>query len=286
MSDTRFHAPASIDEAVRLLAADDEARPLAGGQTLVAMLNADLMSPSALVSLHRIEALRRIGPGADGALRIGAMTTHAALAESRAFAGAHRLVAAAAGRIGHAAIRNQGTIGGAVAHADPSADYPPALVALDAVIEAAGPNGRREIPTHQFFEGFLTTALQPGEIVTAIVLPPLPPGARVHYEKFARVEGDFATVSVALALWLEGSRLSRVRVAFGGVGPVPVRSIEAEERLLEGNGDEPSVEAAGAMLTEASDPIDDVRASAAYRRLLVPRLLRRALRAAQAKEAA
>ena len=286
MSDTRFHAPASIDEAVRLLAADVEARPLAGGQTLVAMLNADLMSPSALVSLHRIEALHQIGPGAGGALRIGAMATHAALAESPALTGAHRLVAEAAGRIGHAAIRNLGPIGGAVAHADPSADYPPALVALDAVVEATGPDGSREIPARQFFEGFLTTALQPGEIVTAIVLPSLPPGARVHYEKFARVDGDFATVSVALALWHEGPRLSRIRVALGGVGPVPVRSVEAEDRLLADNGDEPSVEAAGAMLSEASDPIDDVRASAEFRRLLIPRLLRRALRAARAKEAA
>jgi carbon-monoxide dehydrogenase medium subunit len=286
MPEPVFHAPASIDEAVRLLAADEDARPLAGGQTLVAMLNADLVSPSALVSLHRIEALRRIEPGADGTLRIGAMTTHATLAKSRALHGAHRLLAEAAGRIGHAAIRAMGTIGGAVAHADPSADYPPAVVALDAAIEAAGPRGRHAIPARDFFQGFLATALKPGEIVTAVLLEPVPPGARVHYEKFARVEGDFATASVALALWQEGTRLVRIQVAIGGVGPAPVRSPDAERRLLEGGGDDASVEAAGAMLVEASDPIDDVRASADFRRLLIPRLLKRALRAAQAKEAA
>jgi carbon-monoxide dehydrogenase medium subunit len=285
MPEPLFHAPTSIDEAVRLLAADEDARPLAGGQTLVAMLNADLMSPSALVSLHRIEALRRIEPGADGTLRIGAMTTHATLAKSGALLGAHRLVAEAAGRIGHAAIRTMGTIGGAVAHADPSADYPPALIALDAAIEAVGPTGRREIPARDFFQGFLTTALGAGEFIAAILLPPSSPGARVHYEKFARVEGDFATVSVALALWQEGTRPARIQVAIGGVGPAPVRSLEAERRLLEGDGDDASVEAAGAMLVKASDPIDDVRASADFRRLLIPRLLKRALRAAQAKEA-
>ena len=286
MPEPRFHAPSTVEEAVRLLAADEESRPLAGGQTLVAMLNADLMSPSALVSLHRIEALRRIEAAADGALRIGAMTTHAALARSQAFRGAHRLVAEAAGRIGHAAIRTMGTIGGAVAHADPSADYPPALVALGAAIEAVGPNGRREIPADAFFEGFLTTALEPREIVTAIVLPPEPPGARVHYEKFARVEGDFATISVALALWQEGATPTRIQIALGGVGPKPVRVSDAESQLLEGGCDDASIEAAGAMLVEASDPIDDVRASAAFRRLLIPRLLRRTIRAAQAREAA
>jgi carbon-monoxide dehydrogenase medium subunit len=279
MTATRFHAPERLDEAIRLLAADEEARPLAGGQTLVAMLNADLLTPSQLVSLHRIAALKGIERRADGSLRIGAMTTHAALARSDALGGGHGLLADAASRIGHDAIRNRGTLGGAVAHADPSADYPPALVALDAAVEAVGPSGKREIAAADFFQGFLTTALDRGEIVTAIILPPGPTQARTHYEKFARVEGDFATVSVAAALWTGG-----VRIALGGVGPAPVRSTEAEAKLVAGGLSDAALDAAGALLVEASDPIDDVRGSADYRRLLIPRLVRRAIRAAEGKE--
>ncbi len=280
MTTTRFHAPERLDEAIRLLAADDEARPLAGGQTLVAMLNADLLSPSQIISLHRIAALKGIEKRSDGSVRIGAMTTHAGLARSDVLRDGHRLLAQAAGRIGHEAIRNRGTIGGAVAHGDPSADYPPALVALDAVIEAVGPKGKREIPASDFFQGFLTTALGQGEIVAAIILPPSLNQARTHYEKFARVEGDFATVSVAVALWRGG-----VRIALGGVGPVPVRSAEAEAELQAGQLSDAAINDAGALLVAASDPLDDVRGSADYRRRLIPRLVKRAIRAAQAKDA-
>ena len=279
MTDTRFHAPERLDEVISLLADDEESRPLAGGQTLVAMLNADLLSPSQIVSLHRIKALHGIERRADGTLRVGAMTTHAELARSDELRGTHRLLGEAAGRIGHEAIRNRGTIGGAVAHADPSADYPPALGALDAVIEAVGPKGKREIPAAKFFQGFLTTALGGGEIVVAIILPASPTETRTHYEKFARVEGDFATVSVAVALWSGG-----VRIALGGVGPVPVRSPEAEATLLAGRLSDAAIDDAGAILVAASDPINDVRGSANYRRLLIPRLVKRAIRRAQAKD--
>jgi carbon-monoxide dehydrogenase medium subunit len=167
-----------------------------------------------------------------------------------------------------------------VAHADPSADYLPALVALDALIETVGPEGRREIPAAKFLQGFLTTVLSQGEIVTAIILPPGPAQACTRYEKFARVEGDFATVSVAVALWTGG-----VRIALGGVGPVPVRSLEGEAKLVAGRLSDAAVDAAGALLAASSDPIDDVRGSADYRRLIIPHLLKRAIRAAQAREA-
>ena len=280
MTEPRFHAPERLDEAIRLLAADEDARPLAGGQTLVAMLNAELLSPSQLVSLHRIAALRGIEKRADGAMRIGAMTTPASLARSEALRGVHRLFADAAGRIAHEAIRNRGTLGGAVAHADPSADYPPVLVALDAVIEAVGPAGKREIAAVDFFQGFLTTALEPGELIAAIILPPGSGQARTHYEKFARVEGDFATVSVAVALAGNGAR-----VALGGVGPVPVRLTEAEASLNQGRLSDEAIAAAGVLLVAASDPIDDVRGSADYRRLIIPRLVRRAIRTAEARTA-
>ncbi len=280
MTETRFHAPERLEDAISLLSADEDARPLAGGQTLVAMLNADLLSPSQIISLHRIKALQGIERRADGSLRIGAMTTHATLARSAELRGAHVLLGQAAGRIGHEAIRNRGTIGGAVAHADPSADYPPVLVALEALIEAVGPKGKRAVPAAEFFQGFLTTALTLGEIVSAIILQPSPAQARVHYEKFARVEGDFATLSVAVALWGGG-----VRIALGSVGPVPVRSLDAEAILVAGQMSDGAIKEASAKLAAASDPIDDVRGSADYRRLLIPRLVKQAIRAAQAKDA-
>ena len=286
MTDTQFHAPERLDEAIGLLAADDEARPLAGGQTLVAMLNADLLRPRALISLHRIAALKGIERRADGSLRIGAMTTHSALALSAELRGAHRLLAEAAGRIGHEAIRNRGTIGGAVAHADPSADYPAALVALEAEIEIEGPRGKRKVPVQQFFLGFLTTALDQGELVTGIVLPPGPAKAATRFEKLARVEGDFATASVAVVLSLDTGRVTSARLALGGCGSVPIRSIEAEQSIVGQAPSDTLLKQAGELLAAAADPIDDVRGSAAYRRTIIPGLVARAIRAALAKGAA
>lgn len=285
MTETRFHAPERLDEVIGLLTADDDARPLAGGQTLIAMMNADLLRPSAVVSLHRVAALRGIERRDGGALRIGAMTAHAALASSKDLHGAHRLLAEAAGRIGHEAIRNRGTIGGAIAHADPSADYPPALVALGATINVEGPRGRRSIAAEEFFQGFLTTALGPGELVTGVVLPAGPIEARAHYEKFARVEGDFATASVAVVLGMEGARIKSAGIALGGCGPVPVRAAEAEQHLVGSTADDTVLEATGSLLADASDPIDDVRGSAAYRRQIIPGLVKRAVRTALAKGA-
>lgn len=285
MSDIQFHAPERLDDAIRLLASDGEARPLAGGQTLVAMLNADLLRPSAIVSLHRIAALKGVARTADGSLRVGAMTSHEALARSVELRGAHRLLSEAAGRIGHEAIRTRGTIGGAVAHADPSADYPPALLALHATVETEGRNGRRALPIDQFFQGFLTTALEDGELVTGILLPPSAAGARVHYEKFARVEGDFATVSVAVVVGWDGVKITSASIALGGCAPVPVRSAGAEQKLVGSAAEDAALVAAGALLSAASDPIDDVRGSAAYRRQIIPGLVKRAVRAALAKGA-
>lgn len=285
MSEIQFHAPERLDEAIRLLATDGEARPLAGGQTLVAMLNADLLRPSAIVSLHRIAALKGVEPRGDGSLWIGAMTSHEVLARSTGLRGSHRLLGEAAARIGHEAIRTRGTIGGAIAHADPSADYPPALLALDATIEIEGRKGKRALPIDRFFQGFLTTALEEGELVTGIKLPAGPPRACVHYEKFARVEGDFATVSVAVVIGWDGTRVTRARIALGGCASVPVRSADAEQRLLGGAADDAALDEAGALLAGASDPIDDVRGSAAYRRQIIPGLVKRAVRAALAKGA-
>ena len=278
-----FHQPTSLDQALALLAADPEALPLAGGATLVAMLNAELIEPSALISLSAIDELQTIEAAADGGLRIGAMLSHAALAAEGRLAGGHAVVRQAVAQIAHPSVRNIGTLGGAVAHGDPSSDLPAALVAADAQIEVAGPSARRSIAAEDFFEDYLTTALQEGEMVTAIILPAQPAGAFGHYEKFARVHGDYATLSVAVVLAMQEGKCSYVRVALGAAGPTPVRVPDAEACLLGSALDEDTVQAAAALLIDASDPVDDVRGSAEYRLMLVPRLLARALGAAAAE---
>ena len=278
-----FHGPSTVDEAVSLLAADEEARCLAGGATLVAMMNADLLMPSALVSLRHIEALRGISAGADGGLRVGAMTTHREVAQATGLDGAHALLAGTARVIGHPAIRNMGTIGGSIGHGDPQGDYPGALVALDAAVEVQGPEGARTVAAGDFFVDYLETALLPGELITAVTLPPPPAGASGAYEKFARVEGDYATVSVAAVVTMEDGRCSYARVALGSCGPTPVRAAAAEEHLTGSALADSDIAEAAAILREECDPVDDVRGSGEYRMMLVEPLLGRALRAAAAK---
>ncbi len=275
-----YHEPATIEEAAALLAADEDARPLAGGATLVAMMNAELVEPTALVSLRRIAALDGIAKAADGTVTIGAMTSHHAIAATETLDGGQAIVRHAARVIGHPAIRNMGTIGGAIAHADPSADYPAALVAAGAIVEAFGPGGARDIAAEGFFVDFLETSLAPGELVSAVRLPASLQGASAAYEKFARVDGDFATLSVAVVVAMDGGVCGQIRVALGSAGPTPVRA-EAAEALLAGTAlDDDAIAAAAAILVAASDPLDDVRGSAEYRLMLIPELLKRAVRRA------
>jgi carbon-monoxide dehydrogenase medium subunit len=267
-----FHRPANIGEAIDLIATDAEARFVAGGQTLVAMMNAGLVQPSSVILLAGVPELRGVEPQGDGGVRIGGMTTHAQVAASVALTGGHAVVREAAAVIGHQAIRNFGTIGGSVCHGDSAADLPAALIAAEAEIELAGPNGRRTMPARQFFVGYLTTALAADEILVAIVLPPGDPAAIGHYLKFARVDGDYATVSVAIAATVEGV-CSRARVALGSCGPRPVHSDDADAALEGGTLAPDDVAKAADALLAVADPMDDTGASAAYRRRLVPRLL-------------
>jgi carbon-monoxide dehydrogenase medium subunit len=268
-----FFRPGRVAEAVALLAEHEEARCLAGGATLVAMMNAGLVTPGALVSLAGIPELARISAGTDGGLRIGAMTRHNDTAGSLLFHAGQRVVPAAAARIANQVVRNMGTMGGSISFADPAADYLPALVAAEATVEIAGPQGPRLVPIADFVTDWYTTALEPGELVTAILVPPAPAGSIGIYEKLDRVAGDFAIASVALVLALEDGICRAARIAIGGCGPAPVRLVEAEAGLVGTTLTDAGIAAAGALLTAACDPVDDVRASAAYRRAVVPRLL-------------
>jgi len=276
-----FYEPATLEEATGLLAADEDARPLAGGATLVAMMNAELVEPTALVSLRRIASINGISVASDGTVTIGAMTTHHAVANTELLDGGQEIVRHAARVIGHPAIRNMGTMGGSISHADPAADYPAALVAANATIETFGPGGTRDIRADDFFVDFLETSLERGELVCAVRLPPSSHGATSAYEKFARVDGDFATLSVAVVMGMGTNVCSYIRVTLGSAGPTPVRADAADAALFGTKLDDDAVSAAAAILIEASDPLDDVRGSAEYRMMLVPELLRRAISGAR-----
>jgi len=270
-----FHRPRSLDAAVELLASDAEARPLAGGQTLVAMLNLGYLTPSAFVYLGDLGELRGIRRLDDGSIRVGAMTTHAEIAAAPVFTAGQDLIAHTARQIADAGIRNCGTLGGACAHGDPVTDWPPALVAAGATLEVRGAKKSTQFPARDFFLGLMSTALQPGELITAIVIPPI--AGKGLYRKLVRAEGDYATLSVAVTVDAKGGRCRSVAVAVGACGPRPVR-LEAAEKLLVGQPlDEKRALDAGRLLAGAIEPLDDVRASAAYRRRVLPGVVARTL---------
>ena len=280
MSVPGYHRPGTIEEAARLLAETEGARCLSGGATLVAMMNASLAEPKAIVSLAGVAELSGIADLADGGLRIGAMTRHGITAEEARLTGTLAVLRNAARQIANPVVRNMGTIGGSIAFADPAADYPPALVAANAEIEIANAAGRRRVAAQDFFVDWYTTACGPGELVAGVYLPPPRPGIGL-YKKLARVSGDFAIASVALSVAKDAKGVA-VRVAIGGCGPRPIRADAADAMLSAKFGDDAAATAAGEMLAAASDPVDDVRASADYRRLVIPRLLAAAVAEARA----
>jgi len=272
--------PRSVEEATAMLADDPDARPLSGGATLVAMMNARVIEPLALVNLGRIDELAGIRVLADGRVRIGAYTRHRETAECAALSGTAAVVRRAAGQIANATVRNMGTMGGSISFADPGLDYPPAIVAAGAEIEIAGPTGRRTLPALAFFLDWYTTALEPGEIVTAVTLA-RPAAGGAAYEKHARVAGDYATAAAAVSMATGGA----TRAVIGACGPTPIAD-DAADALLSSDRSDAAIARAGALLEAHADPLDDVRGSAGYRRLLIPRLLLRAVRRAEAEAGA
>jgi carbon-monoxide dehydrogenase medium subunit len=278
----RVSHPRSVAEAVGILAAEPSARCIAGGGTLVAMMNASLAEDIAhLVDLKGIDGLRGIERSTDGTVRIGAMTKHAETSHSAALIDGQSVLSEAASRTANRVVRNMGTIGGSVAFADPAADYLPALRVLDASVEISNAAGSRLVPIADYCLDWYQTALEPGDLVTAIVVPPAPLGTVGHYRKFTRTGGDYAIAGIAVILRFEAGRVAEIRCSVGACGPFPVRLAAAED-LLTGSALEPDlVHQAGLLLTAACDPVDDARASAEYRRILVPRLLASALAEAQ-----
>ena len=276
-----YHAPATLNEALALLAGSAGAKPLAGGQSLIPAMNFRLASPGALVDLNRLTELSGIRETADGGLVIGAMTRHREVESSPVVAARAPLLALAMPSIAHLQIRTRGTIGGSLAHADPAAELPAVMVALEAGLVLQSTRGERRIPAPAFFTGLFATALEPGELLTAIEIAPPPPRTGAAFLEMARRHGDYALVGVAVTLTLTPARrVERARIVLFSVGDGPVRAGQAEAALAGTAGDGAAIAAAADRVQDDIDPPSDIHATSAYRRQLAGVLTRRALAAA------
>jgi aerobic carbon-monoxide dehydrogenase medium subunit len=267
----RYAKARTLDHAIALMA--DDARLLAGGQSLIATLNMRLSHPTLLVDINGIGELGGIALK-DGQLVIGALTRHAQAERSAEIARHAPLIALAMPHIGHPAIRNRGTIGGSIAFADPAAELPACLVALDGDVDIAGPQERRTVKADDFFKGLFETALTPRDVLTSIRVPAASANTRVGFAEFARRHGDYAMAGLAACARADGKRLDDVRLVYFGVGSKPQRARHAEAALA-GDGD---IDAAVGALGQDLDPPDDVQASGAVKRHLAGVLLRRVAR--------
>lgn len=275
-----YVAPSSLDEAVEALAGDPEARILAGGQSLIPLLKLRLARPSRLVDLGRLDELRYVREE-DGALGIGGLTLHADVAASPLLTGGARALAEAAAAVGDAQVRNRGTFGGNLAHADPSADVPPAVLALEGSLIARGPDGEREIPAEDFFLAPFTTALRPDEILTGARVPMIE-GSVGAYADLQQKASGFALVGVAAVLELDGHRCRAARLAVTGAGDRPVRLPEVEEALtgVDATDEDAVREACRGAGAAIESPQEGLDGSAAYRRAMVEVVAARAVRRA------
>ncbi len=279
-----YHAPESVADAVALLAElGDDAKPLAGGQSLVPMLALRLARFGHLVDLNRIPELRRIertpsANGGSGALTIGATTLQATAEHDAEVAAAVPLVARALPLIGHFQIRNRGTIGGSLAHADPASELPAVALALDATFEVVGPRGSRAIPASEFFTGTWTTALAEDELLVATRFPCWSGRCGFAVREIARRHGDFAIAGAVVGVELDGDgRVARSAMALFGVGSTPVRAVAAEQGLAGSVPDAATLDEAGAVAARDLDPVDDVHAPAWYRTHVAAHLVTTAL---------
>ena len=278
-----YHAPSTVDEALDLLARyGGDAKVLAGGQSLMPLLNFRLSRPAALVDLNGIAELAYVTAD-DGRVRLGAMTRQRAIEFSPVVRRRLPLLAEATALVGHLPIRTRGTIGGSLAHADPSAEYPAVLTALEGTVRARRRGGERTLGADELFRGYLTTSLAPDEILVEVTLPALPAGAGYAFEELSLRHGDFAIVGVVCALAGSGGRCTSARLAVAGAGPVPARLRGAEVVLEEEGLGAAALDAAAARVAELVTPDGDLHASAAYRRNLARVLTGRALRRAAAR---
>ncbi len=260
-----------------MLTEQPDAKILAGGQSLMPMLNLRVAAPAALVDINRIAELSFIAIE-SGEIRIGAMTRHRTLETAPEIRAALPILARGAAEIGHVAIRNRGTIGGSLVHADPAAEWPLLAMLLDAKLVARSARGERTIAARDFFLGPMTSAIEPGEILTEIRFPIAPSATRFGFAEVCRRRGDFAIVAVACVIGFDSrNRCICADISIGGAGPTPV-IVHAAGAALTSTGTHRAIDAAAEMAAAEADPSADIHASAEFRRHLVRVLTERALR--------
>ena len=281
----RYERADSVDGALSFLAENgDDAKVLAGGQSLVALLNLRLARPDVVLDIGPLDELRHHGV-TNGHLEVGAMTTQRALERDTSVAGACPLLADAIPHVGHAAIRNRGTVGGTIAHADPAAELPVVLAALGGSVRLRSTKGDRTVPADEFFKGFLMTAADAGELLVSVTFPTGGDGSGAAFEEFARRPGDFALVSVACAAEREADGSVRsLRLALGGVAGTPT-VIEGLEQVV-GASAEDAARAAADIVDRTIDPAADVHGTSEYRKHLARELVNRAVTRAVAPQGA
>jgi carbon-monoxide dehydrogenase medium subunit len=278
-----WHAPSSLDDALALKARHgEEARFLAGGQSLVPAMNFRVAQPAVLVDLNRVAGLDGIAAGADGSLRIGAMTRNARLEQDATARRTHPILAEALHEVAHPQIRNRGTIGGNLCHADPASEMPAVMVALDARFVLRSARGAREVAAAGFFVAPLTTALEADEILAEIILPPLPARSGTAFLEVARRRGDYAMMGVAAIVTLDAAGACiAARLACCSAGPTPIAAPRAAASLLGTAVAAADIARAASLLREEVDPMGSVQASPAYQRHLAGVVASRALKLAR-----
>jgi carbon-monoxide dehydrogenase medium subunit len=276
-----YFAPSTAADAIALLA-DPEAKPLAGGMSLIPMMKLRLAAPAKLVDLRAIPELRSI-KRQNAHLEIGAMVTHYEIESAPLVRSACPLLSQTAAAIGDVQIRNSGTIGGSVAHADPAADYPAALQALEARVRLLGPGGERELAFEEFLLDTFTTALEPGELVTAIIVPCEAEGAGTHYQKHPQPASGFPMVGVAARIGRANGKISFARIGVTGLSGKGYRARNVEQRLAGSSGAESDIAAASQVAADGVQANADIHASASYRAHLARVATARAIRSALAR---
>lgn len=280
-----YYAPTSLNEAIQLLSENEEAKLLAGGQSLLGLMKLRLAAPTALVDISKLPGLSYVREDGDH-LAVGALTTHDTIEYSPIIKGKFRVVNEAASKIGDQQTRNLGTIGGSACHADPAADLPTALGVLEADFVMQGKKGERVVHARDFFVDMFTTAVGRDEVLTEIRLPYLSPNSASAYIKHSLREHDFAIVIAATVLTLgEGNLCEDVRIGLGAAGPTPVRATSAEQYLKGKVLDEATITMAGEKAVEGADPPSDTHGSKQYRLEMIKVLTRRSLRLALSRTA-
>ena len=274
-----YYAPASLDEAFEILERyGDEAKVLAGGQSLIPLMKLRFASPRALVDINHLEGLDSIEQ--NGALSIGALVRHKDCERSDALAGRYGVLGDAAPQISDPIVRNRGTVVGSLTHADPQGDWGSALLAIGAQLEVVSSGGSRTIPLDELFQGPFTTSLQPNEIATSVQVPDPGANAGGTYLKLERKVGDYATAGVAVHLSFDNGTVARAGIALTGVGPRNFRAESAEAALAGAELNDETIKAAAELAAEAAQPRSDERGSADYKRSVVRVFTERGLRKA------